>query len=63
MNRNIRKFSKANPITSVWIETGDPRQPLTRVWVDARRNRSSAVSAKTEVEGIGPCASLSKTQS
>jgi hypothetical protein len=45
MNRSIRKFSRKawriNPITCVWIETGDPRQPLTRIWVDARRNANN----------------------
>lgn len=24
-----------NPISCVWIETGDPRQPLACIWIDS----------------------------
>jgi hypothetical protein len=59
MNKAKIQLPKGNPITCIWIETGDPKQPLARVWMDAGRNfrkAANAAFAKTEVEGIGLCA-------
>jgi hypothetical protein len=59
MNKARYNFPKGNPITCIWIETGDPKQPLARVWMDTGRNFRNAANAslaKTEVEGIRLCA-------
>jgi hypothetical protein len=59
MNKIIHNFPKTNRLTCIWIETGDPRQPLACVWMDSDRtfiNAATARSAKAEVEGIRLCA-------
>ena len=59
MNKAIYNFPRTNPLTCTWIETGDPRHPLARVWMDAEvffLKATSPASGKTEVEGIRLCA-------
>jgi hypothetical protein len=59
MNKALYNFPKVNPITCVWIWTGDPRQPLACLWMDANpRNPNAALAASTEtrVEGVRLCA-------
>jgi hypothetical protein len=59
MNKIIHNFPKANRLTCIWIETGDPGQPLACVWMDSDPifiNAANPRSPKAEVEGIRLCA-------
>jgi hypothetical protein len=59
MNKTIYNFPKAERLTCIWIETGDPGQPFACVWMDSDRiflNAANARSARAEVEGIRLCA-------
>ena len=58
MNKTIYNFPKDDRLTCIWIETGDPGQPLACVWMDSDSFLCAATarSAKAEVEGIRLCA-------
>ncbi len=59
MNKTIYNFPRVNRLTCTWIETGDPRQPLARVWIDSDinfLNAADALPAEAEVEGTRLCA-------
>jgi hypothetical protein len=59
MSKALYTFQKVNSITCVWIRTGDPRQPLVCLWVDANPRNPNAVraaSAETGVEEVRLCA-------
>ena len=52
MNKTIYNFPKTHRLTCIWIETGDPGQPLACVWMDSDGTFLNAA----EVEGIRLCA-------
>lgn len=45
MTNTIVKFPVANRVPCAWIRTGNPRQPLACVWIDADRRRLTASDA------------------
>ena len=52
MNKTVFNFPKAHTITCTWIETGDPRHPLVRRWIDTNGN----TPATTDDGGLRLCA-------
>lgn len=59
MNNTIFKFPIANRVSCAWIRTGNPRQPLACVWIDADRRRltaSDGIPSDNSFEGIRLCA-------
>jgi hypothetical protein len=57
MKKTVFNFPESNSITCIWIETGDPRHPLTRVWTDGHSNALPTIDTDvTDLKGLRRCA-------
>jgi hypothetical protein len=57
MKKAIHTFPTVNALSCVWIETGNSRRPLARLWMDVKITLlAHGAPAESEVDGIRLCA-------